>query len=749
MKITRMKKTLVLIAGTTFLGMSAVIAQRRPGTMLQPYSNSAAVQRSCMTPAPDAAWETWFSTKVEEYKKNQGINKTEATYTIPVIVHILHNGDAAGVNENITAAQVQSQITVLNNDYGGTGAGTVPSVFQAAKAGNTGVQFCLAVKDVNGAALAEPGIERINWSSKGWPNPATQSSSGLQSSFDGTIKPASIWDPTKYLNIWICDAAASGLLGYASFPAATGLTGLTGVENSQTCGVVIAYDSFGTIGKASAPYNGGRTATHEIGHWLGLRHIWGDGNCLTDYCSDTPPAQTSNFGCPTHPFHLGTCSGNTTGEMFMNYMDYTDDGCMSLFTGDQKTRIQTAMANGTYRKLLGTHGLCSSSAQAPVANFSFPASICAGVASAFTNTSQNLPTSYLWAVTPNTGVTITSPTSQNPSITFTTPASYTVSLTATNAQGSNSITKPVTVINCTVTGCDTISPMSATDSLYIHLGDGGGYIFGNNSYDDREKAQYYSSAGLTSSQVTGGIILFYKDAAANRGTTGSANIQVNMYSGNNTGGPSGAALISHSVSLSTITALSPVQGVTYCGDPGLQFNSAIIYPYSFNFTTPQNITGDFLMSIVLPANGSDTVSVLASGVSAPNPSAWEKWNDNTWHSLNDGTSNSWQLNSSMALLPKVNCPLTIGVQDVNSLNNNLAVFPNPGNGLLNMVCTLPHLSDLNIKVGNALGQIVYTRLEKGITNSIVNIDLTTQPKGMYMLTISDGNSLVTKKIMIN
>ena len=109
----------------------------------------------------------------------------------------------------------------------------------------------------------------------------------------------------------------------------------------------------------SGQYNKGRTATHEVGHWIGLRHIWGDGNCATDYCNDTPIAQTSNFNCPTFPYHVGTCSGNTTGEMTMNYMDYTNDACMYMFSKDQKNRAQLIMTNSPMRASLITSTVCN------------------------------------------------------------------------------------------------------------------------------------------------------------------------------------------------------------------------------------------------------------------------------------------------------------------------------------------------------------------------------------------------------
>ena len=371
-----MKKRLLAISFIFSLGANSLFGQDNTNGGNSNVEQNNIVHRTCATPIPDDAWEEWFSKKVEEFIQDQKSSKSQLTnYTIPVVFHILHNGDAVGKIENISAAQVQSQITALNKDYSGTGSGTIPTVFQSVKSGNTGIQFCLALRDVSGNTLAEPGIERINWSTKGWTDPSTQSSSGLISLFNNTIKPASIWDPTKYLNIWVCDATASGLLGFATIPAGSTLSGMgSGVETNKTSGVVLDYTAVGTTGAAQSPYKGGRTAVHEIGHWLGLRHISGDAPCGDDYCADTPPQNGGyaggqnglNYGCPTAGYSGGTaglCSGNTKGqEMFMNFMDYCDDACLTMFTLNQATRMQTAMANGTYRKLLGTHGLCSPNA---------------------------------------------------------------------------------------------------------------------------------------------------------------------------------------------------------------------------------------------------------------------------------------------------------------------------------------------------------------------------------------------------
>ena len=388
------------------------------------------------------------------------------SYTIPVIVHVIHNGEAVGSGTNISQNQVNSQITVLNADFAGTGlnVGNVPSAFSALVA-NCQVTFCLAQKDPSGNVLAEPGIHRVNRNTAGFSAPPY-----TQTYIDATIKPATIWNVSNYLNIWVCNLGNS-LLGYATFPGGTGLTGLSAPYGSTTSdGVVILYTAFGNTGNVAAPYNKGRTATHEIGHWLGLRHIWGDSNCGSDFCNDTPTQQTSNYGCPAYP-HV-TCSNS--GDMTMNFMDYTDDACMYMFTPNQKTRIQTSLASGTYRSNLtnSSNTVCNSTPVAPTSAFSFASPVCSGTAKNFTDGSSGAPTSWQWTVAPSTGVTITTPTSQNPTITFSNVGTYSVALTVTNSLGTNTSTQIVTVQNCTtggnVTCPDTLNNFTSFDTLTVY-----------------------------------------------------------------------------------------------------------------------------------------------------------------------------------------------------------------------------------------------------------------------------------------
>lgn len=260
-------------------------------------------------------------------------HRTGAVITIPVVVHVVYNTAA----QNISDAQIQSQINVLNADFRKLNAdvANTPSVF-AGLAADCQIQFCLAQRDPNGNATT--GIVRKS---------TTTTSFSTNDNVKRTANGGDdAWNSSQYLNLWSANLSG-GVLGYAQFPGGT----------AATDGVVILYSAFGVSGAANAPYNLGRTATHEVGHWLNLRHIWGDANCGNDQVTDTPTSQTSNFGCPTFP-HV-TCSNGPNGDMFMNYMDYTDDACMFMFTTGQSARMTAAI--NTYRTGL----LTSLGCQAP------------------------------------------------------------------------------------------------------------------------------------------------------------------------------------------------------------------------------------------------------------------------------------------------------------------------------------------------------------------------------------------------
>jgi hypothetical protein len=267
-----------------------------------------------------------------EYERKYPNGKGErVVITIPTVFHIVYNTSA----ENISDAQIQSQLDVLNLDFSATNLDLgllTGTAFQGLGA-NVEIQFCMAQRDPAGNATN--GIVRVSTS-------VTSFSTNDAMKFSGS-GGSNIWDRNQYLNIWVCDLG-NGLLGYAQFPGGT----------ATTDGVVLDYEATGTIGTALAPFNKGRTATHEVGHWLNLRHIWGDATCGSDLVSDTPVHNTSNYGCPTYP-HYSTCTGSPV-EMTMNYMDYTDDACMYMFSPGQKTRMRAVTDGGQRNSLASSQG---------------------------------------------------------------------------------------------------------------------------------------------------------------------------------------------------------------------------------------------------------------------------------------------------------------------------------------------------------------------------------------------------------
>lgn len=292
----------------------------------------------------ESQFEAWINPLIENAKNNKSQNG--GIVTIPVVVHVIHSGQAYGVAPNITDTQVQSQITVMNNDFRKL-VGT-PGYNTNAVGADTMIQFALAKADPNGNPTN--GINRVNMCQAIW----------TTAEVDAVVKPQTIWDPTLYMNMWSVQfgGSSSGILGYAQFPSNSGLGGLnTSGGAANTDGVVANYATFGSTDYndgtfiLNAPYDKGRTMTHEVGHFLGLRHIWGDATCGTDYCADTPTAHTANYSC--NPA-IASCTSASVFEMVQNYMDYTNDTCMNIFTVDQKSRITAVMNNSPRRVELKT-----------------------------------------------------------------------------------------------------------------------------------------------------------------------------------------------------------------------------------------------------------------------------------------------------------------------------------------------------------------------------------------------------------
>ncbi len=378
----------------------------------------------------DKDFEQWLAPKVRRYHE---ASQLRSVVTLPVVFHIIHDGTDVGSSDNVAADLVYAQIEQVNNDFRKK-PGT--SGYNEHEAGaDIEIEFCAAYFAPDGSPLPEPGIRRINRNDFDWPDPPF-----TRTYIESFIKEATQFDPESYINIWVLDMQSSDgdgvVLGYSQLPSMSGLPGVADNAGlAETDGVAIAPF---TVGSSTYPntsglleYGKGRSLTHELGHFFGLRHIWGDAGCGTDdFCEDTPESDAANTGCSAGHVSCGSV------DMIENYMDYTDDDCMNIFTQDQKARIITVLNNSPRRKELINSTAC---VPLPSPNFTAEKTIIqAGESIQFTDQSVNNPDSWLWEFD---GGNPQTSTEQHPLVTYNEPGLYAVSLTVENDNGKNTIKK--------------------------------------------------------------------------------------------------------------------------------------------------------------------------------------------------------------------------------------------------------------------------------------------------------------------
>lgn len=741
-----MQRKLLLIAIAVFCGFSMLQSQSITKQRCSTMENDARLRAEHPEMGTLDDFERWIDQKMAETAANPN-QKIKMIYNIPVIVHVIHNGEAVGSGSNISQAQVNSQFDVLNEDYSLTNADTtnIPAVFKLVAA-NCEIHFCPAVVDPQGNLLAEPGIDRVNRNTKGFTAPPY----GNTTYIDNTIKTSTSWDPTQYMNMWCCDLGG-GLLGYAQFPSNSTLTGLStngGAANMD--GVVIVYTSFGRVGNVSPPYHLGRTATHEVGHWLGLRHINGDGNCQTDYVGDTPTQSALNYGCPAFP-HV-TCTNGPNGDMFMNYMDYVDDNCMNMFTVGQKARMVTVMTNATLRASLNSSTVCSFVPSPPIANFTAsPTTTCVGVVD-FQDQSSAAPTAWSWNFGDGTTSTV-----QNPTHTYTAAGTYSVTLTTSNANGADTLVKNnyitvnmptaptvgssnVTVANgqtanLTVTSGGTINWYNSAQVL---VGTGTSYT----TPPMTASTVYYAQASVSQPAVNGGPV---DNSMSTPGIPGNQNRylifdvfqnctlkSVKVYAqgaGNrtielrtSTGTVLADTVINLAANMSVIDLNFPLTvGTSYQLGVNpvntinlLRNNSNAVYPYTIG--TLASITG----------NGPNAVN-------------------NAYYYFYD-----WSLEPEACLSGQTPVNVTVtGESITNALSNGtLNLYPNPGNGFFKVVIDNNQYTDMQVRIFNTIGQLVYNSEVIRTNTWEKEIDLNNQAKGTYFVQIRVGDEVVYKKYML-
>ncbi len=533
-------------------------------------------------------FERDLQVKMLDLKKKMQAGRLAATViTIPIIVHIVHNGESIGTGRNISQAQVQSQLATLNEDYrrklGTRGYNENPV------GADIEIEFCLAVVNPQGQTMAEPGIDRYNGNRANWG----------RDDIEGVLKPSTYWNPDKYYNIWVTQlnepTAGGQLLGYAQFPSQSNLPGIPTDGPASTDGVVIDYQSFGNAEKGSFPtmrptYNLGRTLSHETGHWLGLRHIWGDANCGDDFCGDTPTQASASSGCP-----VGRVSCGTT-NMVQNYMDYSNDACMNIFTINQKDRIRAVMANSPRRSSLLNSNVCGTQvATRPQSDFrSDNQQVLLGGQVKFNDLSGGFPTKWEWTFEGGTPATSTE---QNPVVTYTQPGKFKVTLVTTNAIGQSDPLIRVEYIEVLNAGlCSDITNFNGTPTVLREV-NGTGYLAGQNSHKTQAVSEFFANK-LGYSNLAGASLQFGVAKAAKGAATESV-VTVTVWNGRGFQNGPGAILTQKDVPLRVILAdVAANRPTTVTFDRNVPLSSL---PYHIGIILPY-ATGDSV-ALITTQNG--------------------------------------------------------------------------------------------------------------------------------------------------
>jgi len=531
----------------------------------------AFAQRSCATHeynegliAKDPAYANRLQ-QLEAHTDNFARNHSNEAVlvTIPVVFHVVWNTAA----QNIPDSKLLAQLDQLNLDFAklNTDFGTVPSVFQPYGA-DTEVQFCLAQRNPSGQAST--GIVRVQTST-------TAFSTNNNVKFTAT-GGSNAWPRDKYLNIWVCNMSG-GTLGYAQFPGGA----------ANTDGIVLLYSSVGSMLSpgTAVPYHLGRTATHEVGHWLNLRHIWGDATCGNDFVDDTPVQNGPNYGCPAFPKNSPGCtqtSGspwatNYQGDMFMSYMDYGDDPCLKMFSIGQKNRMQAIFATGGPRAPLMTSDGC-----VPVAGFNLgtPATTTSACPAGATM-SSTVNTSAIGSFTGNISLSVTSTTPAGLNVTLSTASvavgsPFIVTLNNANTLANGTYTATITGTatgqpNKTVTvtfqinagTAPTISSQPSNQAVCI--GQSGAFsVTATGTY----QWQVSTNGGTTWTDISG-------STASSLSITGAANLNNNQYRCIVTGqcGSTTSSVATLTVNATTAITTQPVN-LALCSGSAASFTTA-------------------------------------------------------------------------------------------------------------------------------------------------------------------------------
>ena len=644
--------------------------------------------------------------EIETYNLSHSENNSRSVVPriIPVVVHVLHSCGT----ENISREQILDQIRIINSDFRrmNTDTNNTPVPFRTVAA-DCNIEFRLAQIDPDGNCT--DGIERYETPrTNGWvPR-------------DSLKKASRYWSSKKYLNIWVVKAidaqgATGTILGYAQFPNGDTLTD----------GIVVRSDRFGSIGTAAASGDMGRVATHEIGHWLNLRHIWGDdtGQCTgSDFVNDTPNQGNSSTGCASFP-QLDNCTTAGNGIMYMNYMDYSDGFCQNIFTQGQLTRINSTLAvsrtviiSPSNLMATGTDGALADNC-IPVAGFCLSSNhLCSGDSVQFTNCSANADSlTYTWLF-PN-GTPSTS-TLTNPFVRYTTVGDHDVTLIATSSAGSDTIIK--------------------TGAVSVH----GNAVFTPNYSDDFETAGTFPGDGYIINEDAGNTW----QRATNAGYSGTASIKMNNFSGNirsqmdewvlpsfstmNYSLPQFTYKLAYAQRDVTKTERLEVYVSTTCG----KFWNLRKTLSGAALATTASTTGSFIPTS-LSQWRSESVNILAYGNRA---------NFRVKFVFTSAADNNLYIDD-------INLTATpVGIDKVNAVALNFDVYPNPASDVYHLVLETMHPAITEMKILDVLGREVKTVVNEFLVPGLYEFSMNANEfsKGIYFIRLAAGEISTVKKLVI-
>ncbi len=705
-----MKQTLLLLAG--LLCATGSIAQRTCGT--DEYVRQLELTNPEFVKSRQQVQQRvsqWLATA-----ENAGQKQAKNVVTIPVVFHVVYKTAA----QNVPDAQLLAQLQRLNQDYRKLNADVsqTPAIY-AGLAADTEIEFCLAQRDPQGNPTT--GITRTSTTVNSF-----NLSDAVKFSNQGGVNA---WNPSQYLNIWVCNLG-SGLLGYATPPG----------TSPNYDGVVLLYSSL--PGGSAAPYNQGRTATHELGHYFNLDHIWGSGNggnCASDGIADTPTQNEPNYGCPSFP----SPSCNNSGDMSMNYMDYTNDACMYMFTTGQKNAMLAAI-NTSRPGLLTSLGCVPptlAALDASVVSISYPGnSVCAGSFSpkvTVKNSGQNTITSLSVNYSLNGGATSS----------FT----WTGSIAS---QATTVITLPSITIN------------PGAHNLTVILNSPNGGTDGNmaNNAANRNFTAISQAPGITMAapqsfeqatfppagyQLTNTAQNYSWERTSSAAKTGNSSMFVNNYNANSPGNRSELVMPTINLSAYSVANLTfEVAHKTYTNSANNPDSLEVLISTDCGstFVSLYKKGGAMLATgsgsssqgpAFVPASASDwrkeTINLapyLSSSSAIIKFRAINRYGNNLY--LDDILVDGSLISSSPAEI----------------LNQQISLYPNPAQGIINLKFINAD-EKACIEITDMLGRVVTRETALQVSENTATLHVNHLSNGVYIARISNGATVITKQFVIS